>query len=133
MLAVIRLIGRENAESPDFKVYTEPYEFKHIILDLQKYGVNMQTIHGAAFVAKQSCNDIIQRRGDLKKDVVAKNLFEGVMNIPIRSVVCRHQADMMGRLMNAMALGHTDFTHFGVDWVMNRKIERLKLVYGLLF
>ena len=36
MLAIIRMLGRENSESPELQLYSEPQEFGEILADLKK-------------------------------------------------------------------------------------------------
>ena len=132
MLACIRMIGRENAKS-EFKYYTDPSEFIEIKDDLQRFGVDLQTIHGGAFVSKQQCNEIIRWRGNTH-NVVVKNIFETIMNIPNQTKVCLHQGKIMACILRCAAAGTgMDLSHWeNFDWVLNRKIETFKQVYGLL-
>ena len=135
MLAIIRMLGRENAESPELQLYSEPQEFGEILADLKKFGVDVNTIHGSAFVSKQCCNVIIDWRGGVK-DITAKNIFESIMKIPHKVIVIKHQGRAMARIMHFMAAHGLEWelTDLGENfaWVLQGKIERLTDIYGLL-
>ena len=141
-LAIIRLIGRKNKSPRRLRWRTidssdDHLEFKPTIVDLQKYGVDIQTIHGSAFVSKQLCNQIINRRGSANEKA-AEHIFENIMKVPNRWKVAKHTIDCTSLYMrNIAAVGGgvnmalAEFANFDFD--LNRRYQVFRDTYALNF
>ena len=135
LLAVIRLIGRKNEASEEriTDCYEDHLNFPYTISDLRKYGVDLQTIHGSAFVSKQLCNVIIKRRGS-ETDKVVEGIFERMMKVPNRAKVSQHTIDCTMLYIRNISNGGLDLSEFdGFDFDFNRRYQVFKETYALNF
>ena len=144
LLAVIRLIGRKN-RSPCPSLLSllgveriidsseDHLDFQYILSDLTKYCVDLQTIHGSAFVSKQMCNIIIHRRGsDTEK--VAEGIFESIMKVPNRVKVSKHTIDCTRLYICNISNGGMNLSDFDdFDFDLNRRYQVFKDTYALNF
>jgi hypothetical protein len=89
---MIRLIGKIN-DADNFLLvcirnFHDRFVFPEIIRDMKKFGVDPQTIHGAQFVSKQLCNELIKSRGG-KTEKNVDGIFERMFGVPNRNK-CRN-------------------------------------------
>ena len=89
---MIRLIGKIN--KPDkFKVvcirhFHDKYIFPEIMIEMQLFGIDLQTIHGAQFASKLMCNQSIKERGG-KSERKVDGMFNILFGVPNRDQ-CRN-------------------------------------------
>jgi hypothetical protein len=131
---MIRLIGKIN--KPDkFKVvcirhFHDKYIFPEIMIEMQLFGVDLQTIHGAQFASKQMCNQSIKARGG-KSERKVDGIFERMFGVPNREK-CR----MFCYRVRAAVIGHgltlDDLTLPGANMPLLERYMVFGDIYGNL-